>query len=103
MSNAEEAVQKLQERGFPIDQISILAQNLQGEKKVHGYVTACDTSKTGAKTGAWYDGLFGVLVGAGLLGVPGVGPLLAADPLAAVLLGGVEGAVKDVVIHDSFD
>lgn len=66
---------------------------------MHGYVTACDTSKTGAKTGAW----FGVLVGTGLLGVPGVGPLLVADPLAAVLLGGVEGAVKDVVIHDSFD
>ncbi len=82
MSNAEEAVQKLQEGGFPVDQISILAQNLQSEKKVHGYVTACDTSKTGAKTGAWYDGLFGVLVGTGLLGFPGVGPPRVEDQAA---------------------
>lgn len=93
MSSAEEAVRNLQEGGFPVEQVSILAQNLQSEKKVHGYVTACDTSKAGAKTGAWFGGLFGVLVGAGFLWIPGVGPLLVAGPLAAVLLGGVEGAV----------
>jgi hypothetical protein len=84
---------KLQEGGFPVEQVSILSQNLQSEKKVHGFITACDTSKAGAKTGAWFGGLFGILVGAGFLWIPGVGPLLVAGPLAAVLLGGVEGAV----------
>ncbi len=56
-------------------------------------MTACDTLKAGAKGGAWFGGLFGVLVGARFLWIPGVGPLLVAGPLAAVLLGGVEGAV----------
>ena len=93
MSSAEEVVEKLQEGGFPVEQVSILSQNFQSEKKVHGYVTACDTSKAGAKSGAWFGGLFGVLVGAGFLWIPGVGPLLVAGPLAAILLGGVEGAV----------
>ena len=93
MSNAEEAVQRLQEGGFPVEKVSILARDFQSEKKVHGYVTACDTSKAGAKTGAWFGGLFGILVGAGFLWIPGLGPLLVAGPLAAVLLGGVEGAV----------
>ncbi len=97
MSGAEDAIQKLQEGGFPVDQVSILAQNLQSEKKVHGYVTARDTSKAGAKTGAWFGGLFGILVGAGFLWIPGVGPLLVAGPLAAILLGGVEGAVGGAV------
>ena len=36
MSCAEGAVQKLQDGGFPVDQISILAQNLQSEKLLYG-------------------------------------------------------------------
>ena len=90
---AESAVKKLDEGKFPIQQISVVAKNIQDEKKVHGYVTACDVSKAGAKTGAWMGGIFGLLVGAAFIWVPGVGPALIAGPLAAALLGGVEGAL----------
>ncbi len=78
---------------FPINQISILAKDIQDEKKVHGYVTACDESKAGARTGAWVGGIFGLLVGAAFLWVPGVGTLVIAGSLAAILLGGAEGAL----------
>ena len=70
-----------------VNQISILAKDIQDEKKVHGYVTACDVSKTGAKTGAWVGGIFGLLVGSAFLWVPGVGPLIIAGSLAAALRG----------------
>ena len=93
LSAAEAAVHKLDEGKFPIQQISVVAKDIQDEKKVHGYVTACDVSKTGAKTGAWMGGLFGVLVGAAFLWVPGVGPAIVAGSLSAALLGGVEGAL----------
>ena len=93
MSEAEEAVRVLDRGGFPIKQISVLAQNLESEKEVHGYVTAGDVAKAGAGTGAWVGGLFGVLVGAAFIWVPGFGPLLAAGSFAAILLGGIEGAV----------
>ncbi len=93
MSDAEHAVQTLDQGGFPIGQVSIIATNLQSEKQVHGYITAADTTKAGASTGAWLGGLFGLLVGAAFIWVPGIGPLVVAGPLAAAILGGVEGAI----------
>lgn len=93
MSEAEEAVRTLGRGSFPITQVSIVAQNLESEKEVHGYITTGDVAKTGTSTGAWVGGLFGLLVGAAFIWVPGFGPLLVAGPLAAALLGGIEGAV----------
>src|SRR5271155_4930828 len=43
--------------------------------------------------GAFWGGLWGLLVGAAFFWVPGVGPLLVAGPLAAWIVGGLEGAV----------
>jgi hypothetical protein len=55
-------------------------------------------AKSAAATGAWVGGIFGVLVGAAFLWVPGVGPLVAVGSLAAVLLGGAEGAVAGAAV-----
>ncbi len=93
MSAAETAVRKLNEGHFPIKQVSIMAQDMASEKEVHGFITTGDVAMAGAGTGAWVGGLFGILVGAAFIWVPGFGPLFIAGPLAAALLGGVEGAV----------
>jgi hypothetical protein len=93
LDTAEEAVQKLGQGGFPIQHVSIIAKDLGTEKKIHGYVTSCDVAKSSARTGAWVGGIFGLLVGAAFLWVPGVGPLIVAGSLSSALLGGVEGAV----------
>ncbi len=90
---AEAAVRALDAGKFPVNQISILAKDILDERKVHGYVTACDVSKAGAKTGAWVGGIFGLLVGSAFLWVPGLGPVIIAGSLAAVLAGGAEGAL----------
>jgi uncharacterized membrane protein len=93
MEAAEEAVHTLDRAGFPLKQVSIVAKNLESEKEIQGYITAGDVAATGAGTGAWVGGLFGLLIGAAFIWAPGFGPLLVAGPLAAMLLGGVEGAV----------
>lgn len=90
---AEEAVKLLEENHFPVERVSILAQDLSSEKKVHGYVKAGDIAKSGATIGGWVGGLFGILVGAAFIWVPGFGPLIVAGPLSAALLGGLEGVV----------
>jgi len=90
---AEAAIKKLDGGKFPIQQISLVAKDIQDEKKVHGYVTACDVSQSGAKTGAWLGGIFGLLVGAAFIWVPGVGPAIVAGSLSAALAGGIEGAL----------
>lgn len=93
IGQAEEALRQLTEKGIPAEKMSILARDMQCEKKVHGFVTSCDVAKQVAGTSAWFGGLFGVLVGAAFVWVPGVGPLVIAGSLTSVLLGGIEGAV----------
>jgi uncharacterized membrane protein len=93
MDDAERAIHALDQAKFPVQQISLVTKDISSEKKVHGYVTACDVSKQGAATGAWMGGIFGLLVGAALMWIPGVGPVVVAGSLASALLGGVEGAV----------
>jgi hypothetical protein len=62
-----------------------------------GWFTAKVTTGTvvreGAKVGAWAGGIFGLLVGAAFLILPGVGPVIAFCPLSVALLGGLEGAL----------
>jgi hypothetical protein len=93
IDQADEAVQKLGQGGFPIQHVSVITQNLGSERKVHGFVTSCDVARSSARTGAWVGGIFGALVGAAFIWVPGVGPMIVAGSLAAALLGGIEGAV----------
>jgi uncharacterized membrane protein len=92
MSRAEKAVQRLDQAGLSIKQVSIIARNLESEKRITGFVTTGDVVKATASIGAWTGGVFGLLVGAAFLWVPGFGQLIVAGPLAAALLGSLEGA-----------
>src|SRR5215470_15231081 len=98
IDSAEDAVKKLGEGGFPIDHVSIIAKDLGSEKKVHGFVTSCDVAKASARTGAWVGGIFGLLVGAAFVWVPGVGPLVVAGSLTSALIGGLEGAAAGAAL-----
>jgi hypothetical protein len=91
MGHVERAIQTLAQGGFPIKQVSVVTQNLENEKKVHGFMTAGDLSKTGAASGAWFGGIFGLLIGAAFVWIPGFGAMVVAGPLAAAALGGAEG------------
>lgn len=91
MAQVEAAVHKLDQEHYPIKQVSIVAQNFETEKEVHGFVSPGDVAKDGARTGAWFGGVFGLLMGGAFLLVPGFGPLIVAGSLAAVLLGTAEG------------
>ena len=46
----------------------------------------------------WAGGIFGVLVRAAFIWVPGVGPLVIAGSLAAELIGGVEWAMAGAAV-----
>ncbi len=94
IEQAEEAVHRLDREGFPVKHVSIVTQNLAGIKNPHGFITPeNDLTKRGTVTGAWIGGLCSLLVGAAFLWIPGVGPLLIAGRLAALLFAGIEGAL----------
>ena len=102
LNGAETAVRALSEGGFPIDKVSILSKHLEDDKRVHGFVTSCDVAKASAATGAWMGGIFGLLVGAAFLWVPGFGPLVVAGSLSTMFLGGIEGAVAGAALTGVF-
>ena len=96
LAQAEEAVRRLHQGGFPIKQISIVGQNTEHERDVQGYVTVEDVTKEGAGAGALVGGLSGLLTVVAFIWIPGFGRLLVAGPMATALLGllaGIEGAV----------
>jgi hypothetical protein len=92
-ASAEDAVRRLQADGIDMKNVSIIGKDFQAVEKPLGFVTPGSVAKDGAKVGAWSGGLFGLLIGAAFLIVPGVGPVVIAGPLAAALLGGAEGAL----------
>jgi hypothetical protein len=97
-SAADHAVRRLHEDGFGLDEISIVGRNLQVTEEPVGFVSMGDYVSAGARTGAFAGGLAGVALGAALLLVPGIGPIVVAGPLAAAMLAGIEGAVAGVAL-----
>ena len=90
-AEAENAVRQLHEAGFAMGDLSIIGRDFQMSEEPTGFVSAGDYAKAGAGTGAWFGGLFGLLVGAAFLIVPGVGPIVIAGPLTAAVLAGRRG------------
>jgi hypothetical protein len=98
--DAQDAISALRDAGFSADDISILAR----DRDVAGKL-ADDTGTevaTGAATGALAGGLLGGvagwLVGIGALAIPGIGPIIAAGPIAAALGGAAIGATGGGII-----
>lgn len=92
-SAADSAVKELQKSGFDMKKLSVVGKDFHTNEQVVGYYNAGDRMKYWGKMGAFWGGLWGLLVGAAFFWVPGVGPLLVAGPLAAWIVGGLEGAV----------
>jgi uncharacterized membrane protein len=97
-ASAEDAVRRLENEGIPMQNLSIIGKDFQAVEKPLGFVTTGTVAKDGAKVGAWTGGIFGLLVGAAFLILPGVGPIVVAGPLAVALLGGLEGALAGAAL-----
>jgi hypothetical protein len=100
---AQNVVQELIDNGFHRDYISVFAnEQARGIYETHDARQVGDANKVsegagaGATGGTVLGGALGLLVGAGLLAIPGIGPVLAAGPLAAAIgstaAGGLVGA-----------
>src|SRR5213080_4228311 len=97
---AERAVEVLRDRGFRVEDISVLLPENLGSKELGTTkaTKAPEGASTGAGAGAVVGGTLGLLAGIGALAIPGVGPLIAAGPIVAALAGaGAGGAVGSLV------
>jgi len=92
-------VDRLKEEGFSNNDISALFPDTTGTRDfaVEKGTKAPEGAAAGAGTGAVLGGALGWLAGIGALAIPGVGPFVAAGPIAAALSGAaVGGAVGGI-------
>lgn len=91
---ASNIVTRLKNEGFSDDDISVLFPDKSSTKDfAHEQNTkAPEGAVAGAGAGGAIGGTLGLLAGIGLLAIPGVGPFIAAGPIAASLSGLAVGA-----------
>ncbi|GIP40483.1 hypothetical protein J31TS4_37630 [Paenibacillus sp. J31TS4] len=91
---ATQAIEELKRQGFSTDDISVIAKNKGDVSNISDETgtKAPEGVATGAATGGLLGGLTGLLAGIGALAIPGIGPIVAAGPIAATLTGAAVGA-----------
>lgn len=94
---AEQAVNALRTQGFTTEEINIVSKDKNKQNRQDSEYFEDDITD-GALTGGTLGGIGGLLLGAGALAIPGVGPILAAGPIAAALSGAVAGGIAGGLI-----
>lgn len=94
-ADASGAVRDLEGLGIAHDDLSIVANNVDGGHAGHDHdgVNEDGDVTRGVSTGAVLGGAGGLLAGLGLLAIPGLGPIVAAGWLAATAAGAGIGAI----------
>lgn len=97
LHDAQRVVQELVDSGFQNEDISLILR--EGDQ----YITERGDERTsgaamGAGAGAAVGGMGGLLVGLSALAIPGVGPVIAAGPLATTLAGAALGAAAGGIL-----
>jgi hypothetical protein len=89
---AEEAVKKIQRAGIDMRTLSIIGKDSHTDEHPVGYYNTGDRMKYWGKFGAFWGGFWGLLFGSAFFAIPGIGPVLAAGPVVAWIVGALEGA-----------
>jgi hypothetical protein len=92
-AESESAIQQLEHAGFDMKQLSIVGKDYETREDVVGYYTTGDRIVRWGAAGAFWGGIWGLLVGAAFFIVPGIGPVLVGGPLAMAIVGALETAV----------
>jgi uncharacterized membrane protein len=90
---AEAAIKELQHGGIDMTKLSIVGRDYHTDEHVVGYYNAGDRMKYWGKAGAFWGGIWGLLLGSAFFWIPGLGPLLVAGPLIGWIVSALEGAV----------
>lgn len=91
-TDAEVAVKVLRDSGIDMKLLSIVGKDYRTEDHVVGYYATGGNLKYWGKLGAFWAGIWKLLVGEAFFWMPGVGPILVGGPLVSSIVGALEGA-----------
>jgi uncharacterized membrane protein len=94
---AERAVNEMRNSGYSTEEISLVAKDDRNRGR-QGEGTTMNNISDGTTTGGVLGGLAGLALGAGALAIPGLGPIMAAGPIAGMLSGAATGGIAGGLI-----
>jgi len=90
---AEHAIQSLNRSGFDVKKLSLVGKGYHSEEHPVGFYTNGDRIKSWGGIGAFWRGIWGLLLAPAIFFLPGLGLIAMAGPVVAALVGALEGAV----------
>jgi hypothetical protein len=90
---ADEALRHLGRAGLDMTQFSLVGKGYHSEETPLGFYTTGDRIKTWGGRGAFWGGIWGLLLAPAVFVLPGIGLVGMAGPLVAALVSALEGAV----------
>jgi hypothetical protein len=97
-------IKALEKGGYPDEQVSFVTSVMDDALPRNAAMASGDEAENQSATGAVAGGLLGALMGAPLLAVPGLGPVLAIGPIATgltgAIVGGFLGAMSGWGVHE---
>ena len=89
---AEDAIHCLNKAGFDIKKLSLIGKGYHSEEHAQGFYTVRDRIKAWGTAGAFWGGIWGLLLAPAVFFLPGLGLVALAGPMVAALVGALEGA-----------
>ena len=83
---ADEAIQSLHRAGFDVKKLSVIGKGYHSEEHALGFYTAGDRIRTWGATGAFWGGVWGLLLAPAVFFLPGLGLVAMAGPVVAALV-----------------
>ena len=93
-AEAQQAVDSLSDRGFPVEGAEIIGHDIRSVERVTGRLTNARAAAAGAGSGAWFGLFIGLLVGLFTTGPEWLGLVL-----GGLLIGAFWGAVFGFFAH----
>jgi len=90
---AEDAIRSLSHSGIDVKKISLIGKGYHSEEHPIGFYTVGDKMKSWGGVGAFWGGIWGLLLAPAVFVLPGLGLLALAGPVVTALVGALEGAV----------
>lgn len=97
LNAARESAVQLRQSGFTIEEINIISKEKSNDNVVNN-MGSDDSIADGTMAGGAIGGIGGLLLSVGALTIPGIGPIIAAGPIAATIAGAVGGGITGGLI-----
>jgi hypothetical protein len=90
---AEAAIRSLAKSGFNVKKLSLVGKGYHSEEHPIGFYTVGDRIRAWGGIGAFWGGVWGLLLGPAIFFLPGLGLIAMAGPVVSMLVGTLEGVV----------